>query len=91
MLSSRRPLFLVLVLLSALPAASHAAQIEIQFPLNRTVYQTNEAIPLAVVRQDANALAAGDAASGEVEAAVGSHTGPFRLRVAPAHQQRVQV
>ncbi len=40
--------------------AAHAAQLEIDLPLARHAYQTNEQIYLAVVRSDANALSAGN-------------------------------
>jgi len=56
---SRRMWSVALFLLCGLSAAVQAAQVEVKFPLNRKVYQTNETISLAVVRQDANALAAG--------------------------------
>lgn len=38
--------------------AANAAELAIQFPLGRTVYQTNETIPLTVRRSDAAALGA---------------------------------
>ncbi len=47
---------------AVLAATAQAATVEIQMPLKRTAYQTNERIDLAVVRSDAQALAAGELA-----------------------------
>jgi hypothetical protein len=37
-------------------SGAQAAELAVQFPLGRTVYQTNETIPLAVRRSDPTAL-----------------------------------
>src|SRR5262245_44199262 len=51
---------LLLIAFLTLPALATAAELKIVLPLNRTAYQTNETIDIAVVRSDAAALQAGN-------------------------------
>ena len=53
-------LLLCALALLLVPNTVSSAELTLVLPLNRTAYQTNEIIDLAVVRSDANALAAGD-------------------------------
>ena len=50
----------VLLAIAATLKCAQASQAQIDFPLNRTAYQTNEFIHLAIVRSDTAALQAGD-------------------------------
>ncbi len=50
----------VLCLLASLPGRAVAADVQILWPLQRKVYQTNERLDLTVVRSDPQGLAAGD-------------------------------
>ena len=50
--------FIAATSLMASGSYAYAAEVALNFPLNRTVLQTNESVPIAVVRSDAAALAA---------------------------------
>ena len=85
----RMLLLMLLMIVSMLTIA--AAQIQINYPINRDVYQTNERIPVAVLRSDTQALAEGTLALTLTGADGSKANFSFQVKGAPLQGNAAQV